>query len=521
MPKAIVIGAGPNGLVAANKLVDAGWSVDVFEAVAEPGGAVASEELIEPGFVNDVCSAFFPLAAASPAIRSLELERWGVRLRHAPLVLAHPSSDGRCVVLSRDLDETAASFDSFARGDGDAWRELYRLWRRAGGALLDAMTTPMPPVRAAARLARTPALCEPLLLSVRELARRRFAGAGATRLLAGNALHADLTPESAASGFFGWLLTALGQDVGFPCVEGGAGRLAQAMANRLEAGGGTLTCGARVERVLLRRGAVAGVRLANGTELPASVVLADVDAPSLYLRLVGREHLPSRIRFGLRRFRWDPATFKLDWTLDGPVQWNCAEVSRSAVVHLGADSVNELSAWAHGLDDARPPGLPFLVFGQYAVADQTRCPAGRDTAWAYTRVPQGLPWDEAAGAELAERIERRIEDYAPRFRKLVRGRHVLTPPQLEARNSNLVGGALNGGTARVRQQLVLRPVPGLGRPETPFAGLYLASASAHPGGGVHGAPGAIAARAALNAERARRTTLLLGTAAALAASRRP
>jgi phytoene dehydrogenase-like protein len=132
-----------------------------------------------------------------------------------------------------------------------------------------------------------------------------------------------------------------------------------------------------------------------------------------------------------------------------------------------------------------------------------------------------LRWDEEASAGLADRIERRIEEYAPGFRKLVRGRHVLTPPQLEARNSNLVGGALNGGTARVRQQLVLRPVPGLGRPETPFAGLYLASASAHPGGGVHGAPGAIAARAALNADRARRTAFLLGTAAALVASRRP
>lgn len=521
MPKAIVIGAGPNGLVAANKLVDAGWSVDVFEAAAEPGGAVASEELIEPGFVHDVCSAFFPLAAASPAIRSLELGRWGVRLRHAPLVLAHPSSDGRCAVLSRDLDETCASLDSFARSDGEAWRRLYRAWRRAGGALLDAMTTPMPPARAAARLARTPALWEPMLLPVRELVRRRFAGAGAAQLLVGNALHADLTPESAASGFFGWLLTALGQDAGFPCVEGGAGRLALAMANRLEAGGGTLTCGARVERVLLRRGSVAGVRLADGTEHPARVVLADVDAPSLYLRLVGAEHLPSRIRFGLRRFRWDPATFKLDWTLDGPIRWDCAEVSRSAVVHLGADSIDDLSAWARQLGQARPPERPFLVFGQYAVADGSRCPAGRETAWAYTRVPHGLRWDEEAGAGLADRIERRIEEYAPGFRKLVRGRHVLTPPQLEARNSNLVGGALNGGTARVRQQLVLRPVPGLGRPETPFAGLYLASASAHPGGGVHGAPGAIAARAALNADRARRTAFLLGTAAALVASKRP
>jgi len=77
------------------------------------------------------------------------------------------------------------------------------------------------------------------------------------------------------------------------------------------------------------------------------------------------------------------------------------------------------------------------------------------------------------------------------------------PAELERRDANLVGGALNGGTAQLHQQLVFRPIPGLGRPETPVRGLYLASASAHPGGGVHGACGANAARAALAHARAR------------------
>src|SRR5919197_6073682 len=96
---AVVIGAGHNGLVAANVLADAGWSVRVVEAEEEPGGAVRSGELIEPGFVNDRYSAFYPLAAASPVFRSLELERWGLRLVHGPLVLAHPARDGSCAIL--------------------------------------------------------------------------------------------------------------------------------------------------------------------------------------------------------------------------------------------------------------------------------------------------------------------------------------------------------------------------------------------------------------------------------------
>ena len=129
MPDAIVIGAGPNGLVAANLLADAGWSVEVLEAQDRPGGAVKSSEL-RAGLRERRFSSFYPLAAASPVLRGLELERHGLRWAHGPLVLAHPAADGSCAVLSRDLDETARSLDVFAAGDGDAWRELFARWRR-------------------------------------------------------------------------------------------------------------------------------------------------------------------------------------------------------------------------------------------------------------------------------------------------------------------------------------------------------------------------------------------------------
>ena len=103
----------------------------------------------------------------------------------------------------------------------------------------------------------------------------------------------------------------------------------------------------------------------------------------------------------------------------------------------------------------------------------------------------------------ADRMEAEIGRFAPGWQELVIDRRITAPGQLEADDANFVGGALNGGTSAVHQQLVFRPVPGLGRPETPIAGLYLASSSAHPGGGVHGACGANAARAALRAARAR------------------
>src|SRR5207302_9054535 len=104
---AVVIGAGPNGLVAANLLADAGWSVVVLEAADAPGGAVKTAEVTAPGFRNDLFSAFYPLAVASPVLRSLDLDRWGLRWSHAPAVLAHPTDDGRAAVLHRDPLETA------------------------------------------------------------------------------------------------------------------------------------------------------------------------------------------------------------------------------------------------------------------------------------------------------------------------------------------------------------------------------------------------------------------------------
>jgi phytoene dehydrogenase-like protein len=159
------------------------------------------------------------------------------------------------------------------------------------------------------------------------------------------------------------------------------------------------------------------------------------------------------------------------------------------------------------------PDRPFLVLGQYSMVDPSRSPAGTETAWAYTHVPQ-RPVKDAAGeiagnwasddAEtFADRMEEEVERLAPGFRGRIVSRHIQTPRYLEEHNRNLVGGAINGGTAQLYQQALFRPYPGLGRPTTPVRGLYLASASAHPGGGLHGGPGGNAARTALRYDRLR------------------
>jgi phytoene dehydrogenase-like protein len=517
---AAVVGAGHNGLVAANVLADHGWSVTVLEAQPDPGGAVRTAELTRPGFRHDVFSAFYPMAVASPVLRSLHLEDHGLRWCRAPLALAHPTPSGECVSIGPDVGHTAASLDRLHAGDGEGWRELYRLWQRVDRALIGCLLQPFPPLRSAARLAGSLRPSEYLdfarmaVLPVRRLVEEHFDGDGGGLLLGANALHADLAPENTLSGLYGWLLASVAQQVGFPVPQGGAGRLIAALVRRLIAAGGELRCDTPVASIEIRNGRAVSVRTTDGTVVAARrAILANTSAPALYHDLVGDEHLSDRVRRSLRHFQWDMSTVKVDWALSGPVPWTAADAREAATVHV-ADSLDELTEWSAQIAMGLIPARPFLLFGQQSIADPSRAPSGAGTGWAYTHVPRRIKGD--AGGNLtgswrpheleafATRIEERVEQRAPGFRDLILARHVMGPRQMEARDPNLVGGAINGGTAQLHQQLVFRPMPGWGRPTTAIGRLYLASSGGHPGGGVHGAPGANAAHAALAADRLRR-----------------
>ncbi|HEX6344265.1 NAD(P)/FAD-dependent oxidoreductase [Umezawaea sp.] len=500
---AVVVGAGPNGLVAANLLADEGWSVLVLEAADTPGGAVRTAEITAAGFRNDLFSAFYPLGVASPVLNGLGLTDHGLTWVHAPEVLAHVFPDGRSALLSRDPRRTAESVGSFDERDASAWLAEFEAWRRVRDDLLGALLRPFPPVRSGTRLLRELGASDALRFArmaaqpVRAFGDERFHGDGAKLLLAGNALHTDLGPDQAGGAVFGWLLAMLGQDVGFPVPQGGAGELSAALVRRLESRGGRVECGRPVRQVVVADGKALGVRTADGEAVRARrAVLADVSAPALYLGLVGPDHLPARLLADLDRFEWDDATIKVDWALSGPVPWLSEDARRAGTVHLGAD-LDGLADFANDLACGRLPRNPFLLLGQMTTTDPTRSPAGTESLWAYTHVPRGEPWSADRLRRRADRVEQVLEKHAPGFRDLVISRSVSGPGELEARDRNVDGGAINAGTAGLHQQLVFRPTPGLSRADTPVDRLYLASASAHPGGGVHGACGANAARAAL------------------------
>jgi len=500
---AIVVGAGHNGLVAANLLCDAGWDVVVCEATPHIGGAVRSGRVTAPDFETDLFSAFYPLAVASPVLRGLDLADYGLRWTHSPSVLAHVFPDDRCAVLSRDVEQTARSVDEFARGDGDAWRRLVQEWEAVRQPLLDALFTPLPALGPARRLLASLGAGGALRMArmavspVRRFGEERFDGAGAPMLLAGNALHADLSPDGAGSAVYGWLLTMLGQSYGFPVPVGGAGRLTDSMANRLRAKGGSIRLASPVEAIDIRAGSAVGVRLVGGEHLRARrAVVADVAAPLLYRELVGERQLPPRFVRDLDNFQWDPPTLKVNWALRGRVPWTAGGARGAGTVHLGVD-LDGLTRYAADLATRQVPKAPFLLFGQMTTADASRSPEGTESAWAYTHLPVGVESSEAVVEAHVRLVEQTLQRHAPGFGDLIVARFVQSPGRLHEENPSLIGGAVSGGTAQLHQQLVFRPVPGLGGASTPIDRLFLGGASAHPGGGVHGGPGANAARAAL------------------------
>jgi phytoene dehydrogenase-like protein len=242
---------------------------------------------------------------------------------------------------------------------------------------------------------------------------------------------------------------------------------------------------------------VRAVRTADGERIAARTVVADVGAPALYKGLIDARHLPPRLLDDINRFQWDSPTMKIDWALSAGVPWTAKEARDAGTVHLGVD-LDGMTRYAGDLATGVVPRNPFIVLGQMTTSDATRSPAGTESAWAYTHLPHGVPMRAPAIARQVKRVEAVIEARAPGFLDTIQARRVLAPADLERLDANLTEGAVGGGTASIHQQLIFRPVPGLARPETPVDGVYLASASAHPGGGVHGAPGANAARAALS-----------------------
>lgn len=464
---AVVVGAGPNGLVAAVTLAEAGWRVVVLEAADRPGGGLRTEELTLPGFRHDLGATVHALGLASPAFRALDLGREGLAFAQPEVPLGHAIAPGHSALLHRSVEQTARELGA----DGRRWERLLgglgRRWEGLAASILDPTALPPHAPRELLEVGLSG------LWPATSTMRVRFREESARALFAGIAVHGAVPLQEPVTSAVALLLGGLAHGVGWPVAVGGSQSIADALVRRLESLGGEVHTGHRVTSL---------------AELPsARATLLDLTARQV--ATIAGDRLPRRYARRLANWRYGPAVFKVDWALDGPIPWADPRLATAGTVHLGGPGTAVVAS-ERAVARGHVSGEPYVLLVQASVADATRAPAGKHTVWAYCHVPYGSDLDATA------LIENRIEEFAPGFRERVLGRHVMTPSALEAFDANLVGGDIAGGVTDWRQ-LIARPRLSLSPWATPVPGLYVCSSSTLPGGGVHGMGGWNAARLAL------------------------
>ncbi|ORW48074.1 FAD-dependent oxidoreductase [Mycobacterium paraense] len=466
MAKAVVVGAGPNGLAAAIHLARNGVDVQVLETRDTIGGGARSGELTVPGVIHDHCSASHPFGVGSPFWEEIGLESYGLVWKWPEIDCAHPLDDGTAGVLYRSIEATAAGMGP----DGKRWRRAFGDLAAGFDELAEDFFRPIlhfprHPVRVA--------LFGPRALLPATVLARWFRTEPARALFGGASAHMFTRLDRPLTAAMGLMFLAGGHRYGWPVAEGGSGSIIRALAAALAAHGGTVTT---------------GVTVADRRDVPAAdIVMLDL-TPAAALRIYS-DVMPDRIARSYRRFRQGSSAFKVDFAIEGHIPWTNPDCRRAGTVHLGgtfAETVDTERQRAQG----KMAGRPFVLVGQQYLADPSRSSGDVNPIWAYAHVPFGYTGDATAA------IVGQIERFAPGFRDRVTATVSTGTADLAAYNPNYIGGDILGG-ANDRLQVVLRPRLAVNPYATGVPGVYLCSQSTPPGAGIHGLCGYHAAASAL------------------------
>jgi phytoene dehydrogenase-like protein len=517
---AIVVGAGHNGLVCALYLARAGWKVLVCERNERVGGAVMSGEVTRPGFVHDLYAMNQNLFLGSPVYAELgeDLERHGLRYKTSPKPYSNVFPDGSSLRVYQDRERTLALLREHSEEDAEGFERLYDKFKAFGKSLLPIYGTPLPSLEAAWSMARAlrsqgiaelTDLAQIVASSTRELGDAYFATDEMKALVATWGMHLDFGPDVSGGAMFPFLEVFADMEFGMSVVEGGASRMPEALAGLLEEYGGEVRTGAEVARVLTEGsddGRVTGIELASGERIGAKrAVVANLAPSVLFGGLLSDRLLPERFRQRVRTYQHGPGTMMVHLALSGKPSWRAhPDLDEFAYVHV-APYVEDLAQTYTDSVNGLLPKSPMLVVGQTSAVDPSRAPEGGEVLWVQVRtVPSKIrgdatgeiearTWDEAR-ERFADRVMRKLEEYAPGVGDLVLDRTVYSPEDLERHNPNLKGGDSLGGSHHLRQNFIFRPFPGWSNYDMPIKGLYMVGAATWPGAGTNATSGYLASK---------------------------
>jgi phytoene dehydrogenase-like protein len=519
MRDVVIIGGGHNALVAAAFLAKAGLKPLVLERRDRIGGCASTSELA-PGFR---CPAVAHTLAIDPAIvRALTLERHGLHIIRPEAAACAPTRDGRALVLWTDAARAAQSIAAFSRQDAERYPEFLTSVARISGVLRAINNTAPPSIddptaadliemlktgRRFRALGRRDAyrLLRWMPMAVADLASEWFESEPLrATVAAGGVLGSFLGPWSAGSAA---LLLLLAAGEGHPIAtgwlaRGGPGAMADAVAASAREAGAEIRTGADVVRIIVSGGAARGVVLSNGDEIAARAVVSGVDPKQTLLGLTDPVHLAPDFVRALQNIRTRGTLAKINYAVASMPRFTATsslgESEHSALsgrVRLSPD----IDAIERAFDAAKYGGVasdPWMELTIPSIADPSLAPSGQHVVSAYLQYAphtlRGTTWD-AERERLGDLATRTIESYAPGFERSVLAREVITPLDLE-QTYGLTGGHIFHGELALDQFFVTRPLLGWARYDTPVHGLDLCGSGTHPGTGVNGRSGALAAQ---------------------------
>lgn len=521
----IIIGAGHNGLVTAAYLAKAGRRVLVLEARELVGGCAVTEE-IWPGYKVSTASYLSSLMQEK-VVRELKLEKFGYVVDAKDPAFFSPFPDGRHLFIWQDRAKTLAEIAKFSARDAEAYPKyeahLERLAIVAESLLL---TTPpdFPPRRPGDFLeflklsgklrglssAEIVGLVKIFTQSASDFLDQWFESEQLKVTLATDGvIGANGGPRSPGTAYI-LLHHCMGGVNGhrglWGFVRGGMGAVSNAIAGSARAKGVQIRTSVPVAKILVRQGRATGVVLESGEEIEAKIVASNLDPRRTFLTLTDASDLPPDFLEGIKNFRSEGTSLKMNLALSGLPEFTAYPSSpggapgpqHRATMHI-CPSVEYIErAW----DDAKygkPSQNPLIEMTIPTMYDPSLAPPGRHIMGIFLQYApytlKGTNWDEQR-EPYAERVLDVIEAYCPNIRSIVVERQTLTPLDLE-RRFGITGGNIFHGEMSLDQMFVLRPVAGWAKYKTPIRNLYLCGSGAHPGGGVMGAPGHNAARAIL------------------------